>query len=50
MKKTKEANKDKIIIALSVVIVLLLILVIFMFLYFNNGITSSDGSVIVQLG
>lgn len=50
MAKSKKDAKDRIIIALSVVIVLLLILVVLMFIFFNTGITSSNGSVVVQLG
>lgn len=50
MAKRKMEKKDRTIIALSVIIALLLILVVLMFIYFNTGITSSDGNVIVQLG
>ncbi|MBI2134843.1 hypothetical protein HYU09_02555 [Candidatus Woesearchaeota archaeon] len=46
----KRTSKDRVIITLSLVIVLLLVLIIFLFIYFNTGITSSDGSIIVQLG
>ena len=45
-----KINKDRIIIALSIIIALLLMLIVFMLIYFNTGISSSDGSVIVQLG
>ena len=45
-----KINKDRIIIALSIIIALLLMLIVFMLIYLNTGISSSDGSGIVQLG
>jgi len=46
----KKGNRNRIIVGLAITIILLLALVVFMFFYFNTGITSSDGNVIVQLG
>ena len=50
MAKGRKQNKAKLIIALSIVIVLLLVLIVFLLIYFNTGVTSSGGSVIVNLG
>ena len=50
MAKAKKDSRNRIIVALSAIIALLLILILFLFIYFNTGISSSDGSVIVQLG